>query len=206
MCGVVGFSGKATEDDRLAFFLLCGESCVRGLHAFGIAYYTEGSGLSVVKGVSFREVMQAIPNPLPSKIVFHNRYCTSGNHRDNRNNQPICIGGDALVFNGTVDMGTQQEMAERYGYDLLTENDGEIVLRDCLEDKPWAHLTNGQTFAGIILRQNGTMLALRNKNRPLWRVCGEGGTFITSTKDIAIRARFAPSNCHPIEPYTINEL
>lgn len=206
MCGVVGFSGEATAADRGAFLALCRESCVRGLHAFGIAYYTDGAGINIIKDTSFLAVASAVPDPLPNKIIFHNRYCTSGNHADHRNNQPLCVDGSALVFNGTVDMGTRQEMTARYGYDLATENDGEIVLRDYLRGDSWTHLRGGQTFAGIILSQNGTMLALRNKNRPLWRARGEGGTFIMSTKDIATRAEFAQNNCQPIEPCTINVL
>ena len=206
MCGVVGFSGQATDNDRAAFLNLCRESCIRGLHAFGIAYYDGDKELHIVKDTSFPVAANAVPAKLPNKIIFHNRYCTSGNPADHRNNQPICVDGDALVFNGTVDMGTLQEMKTRSGYDLSTENDGEIVLRDYQQGKPWAHLNDGQTFAGIILCHDGTMLALRNKNRPLWCVRGEGGTFITSTQDIAVRAGFDKNKCLPVEPYVIHPI
>lgn len=111
MCGIVGFSGKAGLEDRARFVALCRQSCIRGVHAFGIAWHSPATGLQVFKSTDFDETMKAVPNPLPDKIVFHNRYSTSGDWRVPDNNQPIHVRGNALVFNGTVDMGTSTECA-----------------------------------------------------------------------------------------------
>ena len=206
MCGIVGFSGKAGQGDRERFINLCRQSCIRGVHAFGIAYHTQ-AGLRVVKSTLFNEVINAVPDLLPDKIIFHNRYSTSGDYRDPNNNQPIYVGGNALVFNGTVDMGTKQEMEARHGLTLQTDNDGEIVLLDFLAGKPFAHISNRlATFAGVFLAEDGTMAAFRNEMRPLWCFSVGGNKFISSTRDIASRAGFDKNNGTPIEPFKLLSL
>lgn len=203
MCGIVGFSGTARRGDRERFINLCRQSCIRGVHAFGIAYYTQ-DGVCVTKSTVFDEVMNAIPEPLPGKIMFHNRYSTSGDYRNPVNNQPIHVDGNALVFNGTVDMGTKQEMEARHGLNLQTDNDGEIVLLDFIAGKPFAHIGNTlATFAGIFLGKDGTMAAFRNEMRPLWCFRDGGNKFISSTRDIAARAKFEENNGMPIEPFKL---
>lgn len=207
MCGVVGYSGKPQDGDRERFLDLCRQSCIRGVHAFGIAYHN-GDGLTVFKSIDFDEVLNAVPEPLPNKIIFHNRYSTSGDHHNPDNNQPIYVDGNALVFNGTVDMGTKAEMEARHGLTLQTDNDGEIVLHDIVEKrKPFAHIENNlATFAGIFLAKDGTMIAFRNRMRPLWAFSVPSGKFISSTRDIASRARFEKNNGTPIEPLTLLQL
>ena len=143
----------------------------------------------------------AIPDQLPDRIIFHNRYCTSGDYMIAENNQPIIIGGHALVFNGTIDMGTKEEMEARSGYTMLTENDGELVLRDYLEGEPMRRLrSNLATFAGIFLSQDGRMYALRNEMRPLSLIEKDGCKIVCSTRDIALRAKFDENYVSRIEP------
>lgn len=200
MCGIVGFSGKAGREDRRRFVALCRQSCIRGVHAFGIAWHSPATGLHVFKSTDFNEAMAAVPNPLPDKIVFHNRYSTSGDWRMPCNNQPIYVCGNVLVFNGTVDMGTKAEMEARYGIKMETDNDGEIVLLDYLAGKPFAHIEGFRlSFAGIILGGDGTMTAFRNRMRPLWLFKEERSKFISSTCDIASRAGFDENNGQPVE-------
>lgn len=146
--------------------------------------------------------------------MFHNRYCTSGDYLVPENNQPIVYAdkGVALVFNGTVDMGTKEEMEERSGYSLLTENDGELVLRDCCEGDPFRRIgrETGASFAGIVLgvQADGSpyMYALRNEKRPLWAFETSAGYFIASTRDIASRAKLDNLSGIPVTPYKIMKL
>lgn len=201
MCGVVGFSGSgaASPEWREAFIRVCTQSRIRGVHAFGIAWIEDG--LRHFKSTDFSQVIAAIPDPLPDRIIFHNRYCTSGDYMIAENNQPIIIGGHALVFNGTIDMGTKEEMEARSGYTMLTENDGELVLRDYLEGEPMRRLrSNLATFAGIFLSQDGRMYALRNEMRPLSLIEKDGCKIVCSTKDIALRAKFDENYVSRIEP------
>lgn len=201
MCGVVGYSGAPSAEARAQFIRLCDEARIRGEHAYGIAYHEEGKGVVCAKGTNFDVIMQLIPTPLPARIIFHARYSTSGDYRDMLNNQPIVIDGDALVFNGTVDMGTKDEMEQRNGLTMLTDNDGELVLRDIQDGHPFRRLAdNLVTFAGIVLRGNGEMFAIRNALRPLWRFEVPGGTFLASTQDIALRAKLATISSAPITP------
>lgn len=201
MCGIVGYKGAPSAEARAQFIRLCDEARIRGEHAYGIAYYEEGRGVVFAKGMDFDTIMQRIPTPLPTRIIFHARYSTSGDYRDMLNNQPIIIDGDALVFNGTVDMGTKAEMEQRNGLTMQTDNDGELVLRDIQYCAPFRRLgDNLVTFAGIVLRGNGEMFALRNEMRPLWRFEVAGGTFLASTQDIALRAKLEAISSSPIPP------
>lgn len=206
MCGVVGFSGSPTAESRALFVRLCRESAIRGEHAFGFAY-VKGGEIVVRKSRSLNALLEVLPDPLPGKIIFHNRYSTSGDADNMANNQPIVIDGHALVFNGTIDMGTKEEMGERYGYDLLTDNDGEILLRDLIAGKPIESMTGvGKTFAGIYLGSSGEMFAFRNELRPLCAIWSPDGEFISSTKDIALRAGFGKEAIKELEPYKIHAL
>lgn len=198
MCGVVGYSGQGAS--RRQFVELCRQACIRGVHAFGVAFLT-ANGLYVTKGTSFSSVIDAVPDPLPRKIIFHNRYSTSGDYRDMANNQPVCIGHWALVFNGTVDMGTKEEMERHSGYHMTTDNDGELVLRDYISQGTFTRIADARaTFAGIFLNEDGRMFALRNELRPLWAFPVTGGQFVVSTRDIASRAKLDTSRGALLQP------
>lgn len=202
MCGVVGYSGVRSRERRNEFIRLIDESCIRGVHAFGIAYIADGH-LLVHKDTELQRVLAAIPDPLPEKIIFHNRYSTSGDYRNMRNNQPIAFfGKGALVFNGTIDMGTKVEMEQRYGVSMLTDNDGEIILRDILDGRIFEHLEPKRSFAGIFLSKD-RMFALTNGMRPLWCFDVSDGKFITSTYDIARRAGIDTKSGISVPPYTV---
>lgn len=199
MCGIVGYSGQVNAYDK--FVRLCQESCVRGVHAFGIAYIQDNQ-IVVYKSNYFNDLILHIPNPIPSKIVFHNRYSTSGDHEVMANNQPIYKYGEALVFNGTIDMGTKSEMERRYNVALDTCNDGELALIDAHNDNKFRLLENTWvTFAGIYMKPDGTMTAYRNSMRPLWRHYDNGGCFITSTLDIAKRSGIDVTKSEALTPF-----
>lgn len=207
MCGIVGYSRtrKEARNDRERFIALCREACIRGEHAYGIAYITPDDRLEVFKDTDKERVLEAIPQTMPERIIFHNRYSTSGDWKQPDNNQPIHVGESALVFNGTIDMGTKDEMQKRYGISMLTDNDGEIVMNDILHDQPFAHIRDGQTFAGIYLDRR-RMFAFRNDLRPLKRIKDEGCEFVCSTKDIALRAKFDENYIEDITPFTLTFL
>jgi len=144
--------------------------------------------------------------PAANKIIYHNRYSTSGDYKNHDNNQPIAIGNMSLVFNGVLDMGTKQEMEEHYGIQMETDNDGEIVLKLCGTDpdkiQDYVQSTSG-SFAGLILTPDNTMYAIRNKNRPLWMLNHSGAVFYASTRDIFKRVdeSFEPIELDPYKVY-----
>lgn len=114
MCGIVACSTTPENNFRQDFIKLCQQSLIRGLHAFGIAY-NENESVIVKKFLNFDDLVTHIPNPLPSHIMFHNRYATSGDPSRMENNQPLFEAGCALVVNGVVDMGTKTAKMQSSG-------------------------------------------------------------------------------------------
>jgi glutamine phosphoribosylpyrophosphate amidotransferase len=187
MCGVVGYIGEKSEESRKIFVRICEQSLIRGVHSFGYSYWN-GDKIITNKGLYFEEVVNTFPRELPEKIIFHNRYSTSGDYKDFTNNQPLEYDNSTLVFNGVVDMGTKTEMEERHHIKMKSYNDGEIVLQNYLQGNSYACVkNNGTSYAGIILT-SGKMSVFRNENRPLWRTKTKQGIFFASTRDIFLRA------------------
>ena len=85
---------------------------------------------------------------------------------------------------------------------METDNDGELILKLCGSDpdkiQEYVQNTTG-SFAGLILTENNTMIAVRNGNRPLWRLNHSGATFYASTRDIFKRVNdsFEPEELQP---------
>lgn len=208
MCGVVAYAGEGGAEARARFVRLCKQSSIRGVHAFGLAWWIPGEGVTVTKGLRSEDVLARLPEEMPKRVIWHNRYSTSGDHTEMRNNQPISVEGVVLAFNGTVDMGTKPEMESRSGYRLDTDNDGELVLRDWMSGDPWRRIGRGSqaTFAGVILTGSGALYAMRNDLRPLWCYREPGHTFICSTKDIAARAKFDKNYLTELNPYEVTEI
>lgn len=201
MCGVVGFSCEEPDQDKIKLLQeIVYQSKIRGLHSFGYSYID--NGLKTKK----RHDLKNVNLPLASKIIFHNRYATSGDYKDHKNNQPITNAQASLVFNGVLDMGTKQEMEQRYDICMATDNDGEIVLKKCGSDKlkikQFIKETTG-SFAGLILTESNELLAIRNPNRPLWKLEHNNAVYFASTKDIFKRVNkdFEPVQLKEYELY-----
>lgn len=189
MCSVVAFSGK----NKTRLLPLLKESIIRGMHAYGVAYYTDtesvvGKSIKTTKSHDLDEVIAVAYEDKLSPLIFHARYSTSGDWRDHTNNQPLQRNDCALAFNGTLDMGTKEEMENRHGVKLQTSNDGELALLalDAGKLETFVAQTRG-SFAGVILYE-GRVWGLRNERRPLWVVRGDDYAYFVSTSDIARRA------------------
>ena len=200
MCGIVGFHTKnRDENDAFRVFKLIRQSRIRGLHSFGFSWYENGQILSKKY---FQKEFKDLKIPDSDTLIFHNRYSTSGDFRDHKNNQPIDIGDLSLAFNGVIDMRTKKEMEDHYGIKMETDNDGEIVLRVSNGDpKQMVHfVANKGSFSGILL-QGGDLYAFTNGRRPLYRAVIGESTFVASTQDIFQRALDVTA-----EPIPINTL
>lgn len=199
MCGVVGFScqdPKKYHLDLLHKIII--QSKIRGLHSFGYTY--NAKKLVTVK----HHDLTKLELPLTNKIIYHNRYSTSGDYKDHNNNQPITNKNISLVFNGVLDMRTKQEIEKHYNIKMQTDNDGEIILHKYEENlEKYIKETTG-SFAGLILTNCNKLLAIRNTNRPLWKVNVNEAVYFASTKDIFIRA---DKTLEPVElkPYVLYE-
>lgn len=201
MCGVVGYSCSNPKKEHYEILqAIIRQSKIRGLHSFGFSFYDQE-----VVTIKYHD-LDKVEFPPANKIIYHNRYSTSGDYKNHDNNQPIAIGNISLVFNGVLDMRTKQEMEEHYKIDMETDNDGEILLRLCGSDpnkiQEYVQNTTG-SFAGLILTQDNTMYAIRNKNRPLWVLNHSGAIFYASTRDIFKRvdSSFEPQELEPNKVY-----
>jgi len=202
MCGVVGFSCKYIKDFHYEILhKLIIQSKIRGLHSFGYSY--------VKNNILITEKHHNIDNvelPRSSKIIYHNRYATSGDFADHTNNQPIANNNMSLVFNGVIDMRTKEEMEKHYNITMSTYNDGEIIIHKCGTDKnkieQYISDMTG-SFAGLMLTASNKLYAIRNANRPLWFLTYKTATYYASTRDIFKRVdqRFEPIQLQENELY-----
>jgi len=203
MCGIVGFIPRAHVDvveSRCAFDRLFRESTVRGLHAFGIASLSN-RGLSVQRFFDPGGPAKAFDPTVPT--IAHARYSTSGDWRDEGNNQPIVVGRSALVFNGVISMGLKSEFEESFGVRCDSDNDGEVFLRrlDAGDSASRFLIDLRGSFSGLWIR-DGLVMAATNGHRPLWRCEESGGVWYASTRDIFRRASFA-AEPEPVTPLTV---
>lgn len=209
MCAVFGFAGAWTEPAQSQVIKVFRESQIRGLHAFGVAW-TEGETLHSFKSLK----PEAIVNYFRSVeingtilLLGHCRYCTSGDWTDPKNNQPLISGDTAFAFNGVIRMNEPKDWEQEFGMKFRTSNDGEIFLNKWLQDRKQAVkwvASEPFSFAGLIL--SGPILyALRNLNRPLYLTRHKLGAWITSTKDIAMRAGL-PNESKPLLVNKLHEV
>ena len=190
---------KPTKKNIELLHLIIQQSKIRGLHSFGYSYYD--NELKTIKQHNISD----IDFPVSDRIIFHNRYATSGDYLDHNNNQPISVNEMSLVFNGVIDMRTKEEMQESYNIQMQTENDGELVIQLCGNDQEkiidYIKKIKG-SFAGLIM-MNNKMYAIRNKNRPAWKLEYNNATYIASTKDIFKRVNefLQPEELTPYKLY-----
>jgi asparagine synthetase B (glutamine-hydrolysing) len=180
MCGVVGWF---KEYDHAAVSRLLIESSIRGIHAFGFTRETE-EGIHTEKFHKLENCIAALGEFKPNRFIFHNRYSTSGDFKDHRNNQPIAVQGKSLVFNGVISQATKPEMENKFSIKMETDNDGEVFVLKGFDSE--LVFNNKVSFAG--LWWDGGFFYARNRSRPLYRTsCG----VIASTADILFKAGFA---------------
>lgn len=192
MCGIIGFSTKKPSYKNYNLLnKIVEQSKIRGLHSFGYSFYN--NNLNIKKFHNLTEVNL----PITNKIIYHNRYSTSGDYQNHDNNQPIYINDISLVFNGVIDMGTKEEMEKRYSISMQTDNDGEILIKKCGFDKniikDFVKNMKG-SFAGLLMHKE-KVIFIRNERRPAWMVKKHDAVYVASTRDILLRADEA------LEPY-----
>jgi glucosamine 6-phosphate synthetase-like amidotransferase/phosphosugar isomerase protein len=190
MCGIIGYSCcQPVDGHRYWLKNLIIESNIRGTHAYGISYAKSG----IIITEKFRTIdglLKFIEKiDIPENLIIHNRYDTSGDYHVIENNQPIQIDNFSLAFNGVISMRTRIENEKYFGVKLDTDNDGEIFLKLYIDHRNMIHFIDNDniSFAGLMLYKD-TLVALRNKKRPLYRIKGEGVTLFASTSDIFKRA------------------
>lgn len=200
MCGIIGYVPQEEFDFHTrceAFRRLFEQSCIRGMHAYGIA---EISGLPgrVNSFRSFKpEEVVDVFTPA-TRSISHARYCQSGDYKVMENNQPIVVDQTALAMNGVISMGTKEEYETEFGVTCTVDNDSEIFLRKIAgAQTPEEVARKAEDFVGSIqgsfagtFLALGRLFALRNPRRPLWKCEQYGATWYASTENIFRRAGF----------------
>lgn len=194
MCGIIGYVPREDFNEnarRTAFERLFEQSCIRGMHAYGIA-----SKSGVYRTFVATEVAERFQTN--EATIAHARYSQSGDWRILENNQPIVVDGMALAHNGVISMGTKEEYEAEFGVQCSVDNDSEIFLRKIAGAQTPEEVARkaedfvggiSGSFAGTFLAF-GKLFALRNLRRPLWRADMYGATWYASTEDIFRRGGF----------------
>jgi len=200
MCGVVAYYSNETDITDLKLVKnLMHQSKIRGLHSFGIAYKHKDK-IVVNKKFDVTEV----PINETTMFIGHNRYSTSGNWKEHNNNQPIEHKDSYLVFNGVIDMGTKEEIENKYNIVIESDNDGEIFIQQLQKKVPEKIIKDlNCSFAGAFIKDN-KIYCIRNAHRPLWVYVRDESVFIASTKDIFTRCGI--NNPQPIKENNCIEL
>ncbi len=208
MCGFLGLAGGDSREMVKAFALGLPRLQHRGPESAG-GSWTDSServhgtkGMGSVTTVLTKDVIEHIEKHVPSMIIGHTRYATSG-MGEKKNAQPHWLedhtGRFAVALNG--DVPNLEEMKkllhQESGAIFYTENDSEYILKliysIIIRDKPhWkenfihgirtmmGNLT--ATFSGGLL--TGTRLYVfrdKHENRPLW-IGHKNGMFIASSE------------------------
>ena len=214
MCGIAGW--KTLDGARLSkagmqfMEAVLLESQIRGKHATGFAYASEGALHSAKAPLPadefiFTEDWQRFMRKRPAAAILHTRYSTSGPSEDNANNQPLLTQDIALVHNGLVSQDTPEHYAEQYTVHVETENDSEVLLN--LVDVIKGHFdislsgavagalkkvrtVEDPIFAMAVLHKDGEIVLSRDHLRPLWTLWIEelNVEVFASTRDILQRA------------------
>jgi len=198
MCAVVGFVCAEPNKDAInTLRRLFIESKIRGMHAYGFAAVTKRAKRVVKKTPSLKTLVLNIAEDT-QLLIGHCRYSTSGDYKNNTNNQPLTFNAEHLVFNGVIDMRTKAEMERAHGIKMLSDNDGEIMLQ--APDR-MALLKSDVTFSGLVLKNNAVQF-FRNEGRPGYRATRYGATYVGSTADILRRCGLDPQ---PLNPFEVHE-
>jgi glutamine phosphoribosylpyrophosphate amidotransferase len=204
MCGIIGMCGSCSGEARDIMISLIHESKIRGLHSFGIAYYDTKGMVQVRKWSKLEHVK--LPD-FSDHLIFHNRYSTSGDWNDPRNNQPVRYGDVALALNGVITMADKADWPD-VGVPMATENDAELLAALIHNGVYPVHAMRqlGGSIAAVFLHSK-RVWAMRNNSRPLHWFMAAGSVFVVSTKDIVTRATSVPvKEVHTLTPYSLMDL
>lgn len=180
MCCILGYNGKHEEKTLKKLLLSCR---LRGVHAFGVAYYEKGK-LNCYKSLNYTDFENYILQNKLTRFIAHYRYSTSGDYKNMKNNQPLIWNNDCLAFNGVINQGTKKEIEAQYDLKLPSDNDGYVLMKK-LNDTEF--LKSNITFAAITINKD-VIKGIRNIKRPLYKYSDKNKSIFCSTKDILFRS------------------
>lgn len=192
MCGILGIKFKNNKilERKNDFIELMKQLMIRGKHSFGLCYFDKKFITLKSLDPIFEVFLDNFYNSNSNSFIYHNRYSTSGDYKNMINNQPITLDYASIAMNGVFSMKKKEDYEEEFNIKCISENDTEIVLRlmenginivDILKEN------KNISFAGIILLED-SIIAIRNKKRPLYYFETKDYIGFVSTKDTIIRS------------------
>jgi glutamine phosphoribosylpyrophosphate amidotransferase len=194
MCAVIGaLLHKPTKQDFEMIRRVFHESKIRGMHATGISFLPKWSDSieTLMESISADEfankyltdetLADMLANDGNLYLIGHCRYSTS----DLEYNQPMYYNEKSIVHNGVITQELPENWKELYGYDCITKNDSELVLHSNDPLREFSHMS----MSVVELYKDRKIRFYRNGKRPLYLSSVENGSIITSTADIANRAK-----------------
>lgn len=191
MCGVVGYSSRSvTKRDLSKLRQVLIESRIRGMHASGIAWFDGKRIQCCSDSVPIDTLLESFDlNQLLYRngrvsMIAHARYSTSSL----KYNQPLVGEHIAIAHNGVISQASAKEWYGLYGYQCITKNDSELLLRAIEKGDNPLRVFPDASIAAVTLDDQGNVEYIRNKRRPLWVGRIGAGTVVASTFDILHRA------------------
>jgi len=205
VCAIVGcFLKTPTSKQIETIKQLFIESQIRGKHATGYSFFRNDKVHTRKAAMPAEEFVRSHlaeiqPGNYTLQLAGHCRYSTS----DLEYNQPIQVFDDfALAHNGVVTQDPP-ELWGRYGYDLTTQNDSELLYHSRYADREPLEEFPNASMAVCELSSAQGLRWYRNGKRPLYTVKVNNGYFICSTKNIAERCGLKKARrCTPGVIYT----
>lgn len=191
MCGVLAIAiKKPNEQDFELVRRLFVQSMIRGKHATGVSY-VKNDQVNTIKEpvdaynfINNQNIESWINGDGNLYCIGHVRYSTS----DLEYNQPISTSNLSIVHNGVISQEPPETWKETYGYEPITKNDSELILR-CLEagEIP-LHKFRPSSMSVCTLDKDKVITAFRNEARPLYYSQTTNGIIFASTADILKRS------------------
>lgn len=191
MCGVLGIAIKNPGEQEFELVRrLFVQSMIRGKHATGASYVKNGKVHTIKEPVDAytfinkQDIASWVNEDGNLYCIGHVRYSTS----DLAYNQPMATEELSIVHNGIISQEPPETWKETYGYETLTKNDSELILR-CLEagEVP-LHKFHPASMSVCTLDKDKVITAFRNEARPLYYSYGANGIIFASTADILKRS------------------
>ena len=193
MCGIVAIditdisSVQMEEVKRLLI-----ETEIRGKHASGISWMSQGKVLTVKAPKPISELLEefdieqcAIENNGHLAMIAHIRYSTS----DLEFNQPIGDDRFVIAHNGVITQADPTLWHNEFRLGAPKgKNDSELIHMALKQDKHPLKLFPDASMACATLSHLGHVRVFRNGKRPMWLTEVYNGWIATSTSDIMMRA------------------